>query len=727
MSSKRAAVTVEPESDAKSFHSQAKRTKLDNDSHCADDNNFKLAQVREQLSVLTNGLPLDPLPSAQDLDALDVNVPHAPTRTPCLSAGDFRLAVENALRYFPPTLHELLAPEFAQELRRFGHIYMYRFRPRPPFANYAMRAHPVQAYPAKCQQAACIMMMIQNNLDPDIAQFPHELITYGGNGTVLSNWAQYHLLMYYLSTMTDQQTLSMYSGHPAGLFPSHRHAPRLVLTNGMVIPNYSSKELYERMSALGVTMYGQMTAGSYCYIGPQGIVHGTTITVLNAGRKYLGVEDLSGKVFVTSGLGGMSGAQAKAGVIAGCIAVVAEVDRSALMKRYEQGWVQEYVDDLDACVQRIKCARAEKKPLSLAYHGNVVSLWQRLAQEDELLVELGSDQTSLHNPFNGGYYPVQLSFEESNKMMADDPTKFKHMVQESLRLHVEAVNRLTARGMRFWDYGNSFLLEASRAGADICAEDVDSKAGANTSNVFRYPSYVQDIMGDIFSLGFGPFRWVCASGLSEDLALTDEIAASIIRKLRKDAPPRVLQQYNDNLKWVEQAGENKLVVGSQARILYADMAGRRDIALAFNEAIRDGRLHGPVILSRDHHDVSGTDSPYRETSNITDGSAFCADMAIQNVIGDSFRRATWVAIHNGGGVGWGEVTNGGFGLVLDGSDEAGESAHMMLTFDVSNGVNRRAWARNDNAIFAVKRAMEQVPNLKVTLPHLVETQILDSL
>ncbi len=626
------------------------------------------------LAALARGIPLDPMPPAAG--ARDPAVPHAPAFPVELSANDFQLALRNALRYFPPRTHAELAPEFARELRAYGHVFMYRFRP----TAYEMRAHPLAQYPARTRQAAAIMLMIQNNLDPAVAQFPHELITYGGNGSVFSNWAQYHLVMQYLSEMTEEQTLHMYSGHPHGLFPSHRNAPRVVVTNGMVIPNYSSQENLQRMFATGVSMYGQMTAGSYCYIGPQGIVHGTTITVLNAGRKYLGlggVADMAGKVFVTAGLGGMSGAQAKAAVVAGCVGVVAEVDESALLKRHAQGWVQVVTRTVDETVDAIRAARAAATGgVSIGFLGNVVALWEKLAEIAETtgepsLCDLGSDQTSLHNPYNGGYYPIQIGFEEARAMMVEDPPRFKELVQETLRRHVAAVNTLTARGMTFWDYGNSFLLEASRAGADVGDGGLDGKT-------FRYPSYVQDIMGDIFSLGFGPFRWVCTSGDPADLRETDTIAEDVMVALRADAPPRVRAQLDDNLMWIRKAEENKLVVGSQARILYADCAGRSAIAQAFNAAVRAGRLSAPVVISRDHHDVSGTDSPYRETSNIQDGSSFCADMAVQNCIGDAMRGATWVALHNGGGVGWGEVMNGGFGMVLDGSDEAAARAKSML-------------------------------------------------
>ena len=568
-----------------------------------------------------------------------------------------------------------------------------------------MKAYPLSMYPAKCQQAACIQLMIMNNLDARVAQFPQELVTYGGNGSVFSNWAQYHQIMYYLSHMTEEQTLSMYSGHPMGLFPSHPDAPRMVITNGMVIPNYSSQEDYERMYAQGVTIYGQMTAGSYCYIGPQGIVHGTTITVLNAGRKYLGVNDMHGKVYVTSGLGGMSGAQGKASLIAGAIGVIAEIDPAALEKRFKQGWISEKVTDLDTCIARLKRAREEKKPLAIGFLGNVVDLGGRLAEGAELLVELRSDETSLHNPWMGGYYPVQLTFEESRRMMREDPAHFKELVQESLRRQVAAINKLTARGMFFWDYGNSFLLEASRAGADILA-----KPGEKTYGVggFRYPSYVQDIMGDIFSLGFGPFRWVCTSGLESDLEKTDAIATKIFQDYIASKPPApIAAQLADNLRWIEQAGANKLVVGSQARILYADCFARTTIARAFNDAVARGELTAPVVISRDHHDVSGTDSPFRETSNIQDGSAYCADMAVQNCIGDAMRGATWVALHNGGGVGWGEVINGGFGMVLDGRKSTEIRLERMLFWDVNNGVARRAWSGNENARLALDIAREK--------------------
>uniref|UniRef100_A0AAY4C146 urocanate hydratase n=1 Tax=Denticeps clupeoides TaxID=299321 RepID=A0AAY4C146_9TELE len=641
-------------------------------------NHLDWVQVRGSIREMSNlkelcsGLPLDPLPFNHGRDP---NVPHAPVRTPNLSPGEERLALRNALRYFPPHLHATLAPEFAQELRQYGHIYMYRFCP-----TMTMRAFPIDQYPCRTRHAASIMLMILNNLDHAVAQFPQELVTYGGNGQVFSNWAQ-------------------------------------------VIPNYSSRDQYEKMFAIGVTMYGQMTAGSYCYIGPQGIVHGTMLTVLNAGRRYLGSSDLRGRVFVTSGLGGMSGAQAKAAVIAGCIGVIAEVDEAPLKKRHEQGWLMEVSDDLDHCMQRIRKARSSKTALSLGYHGNVVDLWQRFLQEyertGELLVDLGSDQTSLHNPFSGGYYPVQLSLRQANQLMSTDPPRFKALVQESLHQQVAAINKLSDAGMFFWDYGNAFLLEAQRAGADV------QKHGGGATE-FRYPSYVQHIMGDIFSLGFGPFRWVCTSCDPADLALTDDIAATVLEDISVTVTERVRQQYMDNIRWIREAGKHKLVVGSQARILYSDQIGRVSIALAINQAIADGRVSAPVVISRDHHDVSGTDSPFRETSNVYDGSAFCADMAVQNFVGDAFRGATWVALHNGGGVGWGEVTNGGFGLVLDGSEEAGRRAELMLNWDVSNGVARRCWSGNSFASETIQRTMEDQRQLRVTMPFPVQDeQVLD--
>ena len=658
---------------------------------------------------IRRGIPSE-LPPARPYDT---TVSHAPRRKAILTPEQERLALRNALRYFPAEWHAELAPEFVRELRERGRIYMYRFRP-----TYEMFARPVDAYPARSRQAAAIMMMIQNNLNPAVAQHPHELITYGGNGAVFQNWAQYLLTMKYLSEMTDSQTLVMYSGHPLGLFPSSPEAPRVVVTNGMVIPNYSSQDDYERMNAMGVSQYGQMTAGSYMYIGPQGIVHGTTITVLNAGRRKMapGARDLGGMFFVTAGLGGMSGAQPKAGNIAGVVTLVAEINPEAVEKRRSQGWVDEVYTDLDALMERAVAARKAREAVSLAYQGNVVDLWERLAA-DGVDVELGSDQTSLHNPYAGGYYPAGLSFEESKRMMAEEPEKFKEKVHESLRRQVEAINRLTARGMYFFDYGNAFLLEASRAGADILKAD----------GSFRYPSYVQDIMGPLFfDYGFGPFRWVCASGDPADLALTDRLAEEVLREIRRDAPEDIRGQLDDNIHWIHQAGPNHLVVGSQARILYADSEGRTRIALAFNKAVADGRLKGPVVLGRDHHDVSGTDSPYRETSNIYDGSCFCADMAVQNVIGDSFRGATWVSLHNGGGVGWGEVVNGGFGMVVDGTPEAERRIKSMLLWDVNNGIARRSWARNAGARAAIEREMERTPLLKVTLPNFADDNIIEN-
>uniref|UniRef100_A0A672YZZ7 Urocanate hydratase n=1 Tax=Sphaeramia orbicularis TaxID=375764 RepID=A0A672YZZ7_9TELE len=658
------------------------------------------------LKEICSGLPLDPLPPNRGRDP---SVPHAPIRTPNLTAEDERLALRNALRYFPPSLHAALAPEFAQELRQYGHIYMYRFCP-----TLRMRAYPIDQYPCRTRQAAAIMLMIMNNLDPAIAQFPQELVTYGGNGQVFSNWAQFRLVMHYLSEMTEEQTLVMYSGHPAGLFPSLSSSPRAIITNGMVIPNYSSREQYERMFALGVTMYGQMTAGSYCYIGPQGIVHGTMLTVLNAGRRYLGSGDLAGRVFVTSGLGGMSGAQAKAAVIAGCVGVIAEVDEAPLKKRHEQGWLMEVTSDMEHCIKRIREAKNSKTPLSLGYHGNIVDLWERLLLEydrtGELLVDLGSDQTSLHNPFNGGYFPVQLSFRQANQLMATDPNRFKTMVQQSLKRQIEAINKLSDAGMFFWDYGNAFLLEAQRAGKYFNTET----------------QYITSVFQDIFSLGFGPFRWVCTSGDPQDLAVTDNIAAKVLEEISANVTDRIRQQYHDNIRWIREAGKHKMVVGSQARILYSDQKGRVSIALAINQAITDGRVSAPVVISRDHHDVSGTDSPFRETSNVYDGSAFCADMAVQNFVGDAFRGATWVSLHNGGGVGWGEVMNGGFGLVLDGTEEAAKRASLMLNWDVSNGVARRCWSGNSNAYETMQCTMEEHRQLRVTMPFPVQDEhILD--
>ena len=646
----------------------------------------------------------------------DTTVSHAPRRKDILSPEEKRLALRNALRYFPQKHHAVLAPEFAAELEAYGRIYMYRFRP-----TYEMYARPIGEYPAKCRQAAAIMAMIQNNLDPRVAQHPHELITYGGNGAVFQNWAQYRLAMQYLATMTEEQTLAMYSGFPMGLFPSHKDAPRVIVTNGMVIPNYSKPDHWEKFNALGVSQYGQMTAGSYMYIGPQGIVHGTTITVMNAARmqlrkRGLDGDDRGGVLFVTAGLGGMSGAQPKAGNIAGVVSVTAEINPLAAQKRYDQGWVDELHRDLDELMVRIRKAVAAKEVVSLAYVGNVVDLWERLAAE-KMHVDLGSDQTSLHNPWAGGYYPAGYSFEESQKMMAEEPERFKEAVQASLRRQVAAINSLTESGMYFFDYGNAFLLQSARAGADILKAD----------GSFRYPSYVQDIMGPFyFDYGFGPFRWVCMSQDPEDLAKTDALAVKVLRECAATAPASIRGQMLDNIRWIEEAGRNHLVVGSQARILYADCEGRTKIALAFNEAIRKGEITAPIVLGRDHHDVSGTDSPFRETSNIYDGSQFTADMAVQNVIGDSFRGATWVSIHNGGGVGWGEVINGGFGMVIDGSDDSARHIREMLFWDVNNGIARRSWARNDGAMEAIRREMDRTPGLRVTLPNLADDALIDS-
>ncbi|MBQ4012895.1 MAG: urocanate hydratase [Bacteroidales bacterium] len=646
----------------------------------------------------------------------DTTVSHAPRRKDILSPEEKRLALRNALRYFPQKHHAVLAPEFAAELEAYGRIYMYRFRP-----TYEMYARPIGEYPAKCRQAAAIMAMIQNNLDPRVAQHPHELITYGGNGAVFQNWAQYRLAMQYLATMTEEQTLAMYSGFPMGLFPSHKDAPRVIVTNGMVIPNYSKPDHWEKFNALGVSQYGQMTAGSYMYIGPQGIVHGTTITVMNAARmqlrkRGLDGDDRGGVLFVTAGLGGMSGAQPKAGNIAGVVSVTAEINPLAAQKRYDQGWVDELHRDLDELMVRIRKAVAAKEVVSLAYVGNVVDLWERLAAE-KMHVDLGSDQTSLHNPWAGGYYPAGYSFEESQKMMAEEPERFKEAVQASLRRQVAAINSLTESGMYFFDYGNAFLLQSARAGADILKAD----------GSFRYPSYVQDIMGPFyFDYGFGPFRWVCMSQDPEDLAKTDALAVKVLRECAATAPASIRGQMLDNIRWIKEAGRNHLVVGSQARILYADCEGRTKIALAFNEAIRKGEITAPIVLGRDHHDVSGTDSPFRETSNIYDGSQFTADMAVQNVIGDSFRGATWVSIHNGGGVGWGEVINGGFGMVIDGSDDSARHIREMLFWDVNNGIARRSWARNDGAMEAIRREMDRTPGLRVTLPNLADDALIDS-
>lgn len=658
---------------------------------------------------ITQGIPTQ-LPPAKPYPA-DAN--RAPKRKDILSSDEKQLAVRNALRYFPKEWHQELAAEFVQELKDFGRIYMYRFKP-----NYDLKARSVSDYPAKCQQAAAIMLMIDNNLDPAVAQHPEELITYGGNGAVFQNWAQYLLAMKYLSEMEQDQTLHVYSGHPMGLFPSSKDAPRVVVTNGMMIPNYSKPDDWERFNALGVTQYGQMTAGSFMYIGPQGIVHGTTITVMNAFRKVLNKgESPKGKIFLTAGLGGMSGAQPKAGNIANCITVCAEVNPKAATKRHQQGWVDELIDNMDELINRVKAAQANQEVVSIAYIGNIVDVWESF-YEHEIFIHLGSDQTSLHNPWSGGYYPVDISYEESNRLIREEPEVFKQKVQQTLKRHADAVNKHTAKGTYFFDYGNAFLLEASRAGGDVMADNgID----------FRYPSYVQDILGPMcFDYGFGPFRWVCASGNPSDLDKTDAIAAKVLKKIMEQSPEEIQQQMQDNITWIEDAKQNKLVVGSQARILYADAQGRAEIAKAFNDAIAAGEI-GPVVLGRDHHDVSGTDSPYRETSNIYDGSRYTADMAIHNVIGDSFRGATWVSIHNGGGVGWGEVTNGGFGMLLDGTSEAEQRLKSMLFFDVNNGIARRSWARNEEANFAIKREMARSPKLKVTLANLVDDDIINNL
>tara|TARA_B110000285_G_scaffold228591_1_gene291796 strand:+ start:122 stop:2170 length:2049 start_codon:yes stop_codon:yes gene_type:complete len=648
-----------------------------------------------------------------ELKPFDPEINHAPIRKDILSGTEKMLAVENALRYFEKKHHAILAPEFAKELKDFGRIYMYRFRP-----EYKITARSINEYPYKCAQAGAIMLMLSNNLDYAVAQHPHELITYGGNGAVFQNWAQYRLAMKYLSEMTEEQTLVMYSGHSMGLFPSHKDAPRLVVTNGMMVPNYSKPDDWERFNALGVTQYGQMTAGSFMYIGPQGIVHGTAITVLNAGRMISKHgEGLAGKVFLTAGLGGMSGAQPKAGNIAGCITICAEVNPKVVHTRHSQGWVDEVVTDIEDLVIRVKKAKKEKEIVSIAYLGNVVEIWEKFA-EKEILVDLGSDQTSLHNPWAGGYYPMGMTVEESNEMMAKQPDLFKEKVQETLRRHVVAVNKCVANGTYFFDYGNAFLLESNRAGAEIMKPDGD----------FKYPSYVQDIMGPMcFDYGFGPFRWVCTSSNPKDLEITDRIACEVLENLKKDAPEQIQQQLADNIQWIKGAQENKLVVGSQARILYADADGRMEIAAAFNKAIATGEISAPIVLGRDHHDVSGTDSPFRETSNIYDGSQFTADMAVQNFVGDGFRGATWISLHNGGGVGWGEVINGGFGMLLDGSGDADRRLKMMLHWDVNNGIARRSWARNEPAIFAIKRAMEKEPKLKVTVPNLVDEDLLAGL
>lgn len=666
---------------------------------------MKTATAVDFKEDILQGIPAE-IPEAQ---AYDPNINHAPKRIDILNKEEKELAIRNALRYFPKEQHEFLAKEFAQELKTYGRIYMYRYRP-----TYKISARTINDYPHQSKQAAAIMLMLSNNLDYAVAQHPHELITYGGNGAVFQNWAQYRLTMKYLAEMTDEQTLVMYSGHPLGLFPSHKDAPRVVVTNGMVIPNYSKPEHWEKFNALGVSQYGQMTAGSFMYIGPQGIVHGTTITILNAGRMIAEHgEDLTGKVFISAGLGGMSGAQPKAGNIAGCISIVAEVNPKAVHTRHSQGWVDEVITDLDELMARVKKAKADGEVVSIAYQGNVVDVWEKFAESD-IKVDMGSDQTSLHNPWAGGYYPAGISFEESNVMMANEPEKFKKAVQETLRRHVAAVNKCVAKGTYFFDYGNAFLLESRRAGADI----LDEKGN------FKYPSYVQDIMGPMcFDYGFGPFRWVCASSDPKDLETTDRIACEVLEEIMKNSPKEIQQQMADNIQWIKAAGENKMVVGSQARILYADAEGRMKIAKAFNDAIASGEISEPVILGRDHHDVSGTDSPFRETSNIYDGSSFTADMAIQNVIGDSFRGATWVSIHNGGGVGWGEVINGGFGMVLEGSADSERRLKSMLFWDVNNGIARRNWARNEGAIFAIQREMEREPKLKVTVPNIVDIDL----
>ncbi|NLX40853.1 MAG: urocanate hydratase [Bacteroidales bacterium] len=667
--------------------------------------NKELKRFRE---LVVQGIPAQLPPPAK----YDNEISHAPKRKDILTREEKVLALKNALRYFPKKHHKELSADFARELESYGRIYMYRFRP-----EYTITARSIDAFPHQSRQAAAIMLMLSNNLDYAVAQHPHELITYGGNGAVFQNWAQYLITMKYLSQMTDEQTLVLYSGHPMGLFPSHKEAPRLVITNGMVIPNYSSRDHWEKFNALGVSQYGQMTAGSFMYIGPQGIVHGTTITVLNAARmKNKGSDDVRGKIFVSSGLGGMSGAQPKAAVIAGVVGIVAEINPKAVSKRYKQGWVDEVYTDCDLLIDRALKASAAREAVSLAYQGNVVDLWERLADRN-IKVDLGSDQTSLHNPFAGGYYPAGLSFEESNRMMAQEPGRFKDEVYKTLRRHVDAINRLTARGMYFFDYGNAFLLEASRAGANIMTAD----------GKFRYPSYVQDIMGPLFfDYGFGPYRWVCTSSRAEDLAVTDALAIEVQEEILRTAPVEIQPQLRDNIHWIREAAANNLVVGSQARILYADAEGRIKIALAMNKAIREGRVSAPIVLGRDHHDVSGTDSPFRETANIYDGSSFTADMAVHNVIGDAFRGATWVSIHNGGGVGWGEVINGGFGMVIDGSEESDRRIKAMLHWDVNNGIARRSWARNEGAIFAIKREMERTPLLRVTLPNIADDDLVES-
>ena len=658
--------------------------------------------------LILQGIP-DEIP---EMPEFDPTVNRAPKRKDILTPAEKRLAVRNALRYFPAKHHEFLAKEFAEELEKYGHIYMYRYRPK-----YKITARSIDEFPHKSVQAAAMMLMISNNLDRAVAQHPYELVVYGGNGSIFQNWAQYLLTMKMLAEMTDEQTLVMYSGNPLGLFPSHKDAPRVVITNGMVIPHYSSADDYVKYYGLGVSQYGQMTAGSWMYIGPQGIVHGTTITVMNAARLH-SKGDIGGKVYVTAGLGGMSGAQGKASVIAGVVGVIAEINPKAIKVRYDQGWIDEVYTDLDKLMERIKVAREKKEAVALAYQGNIVDLWEKL-DESNIPVELGSDQTSLHNPWAGGYYPAGLTLEESNRMMADDPVEFKKRVEDSLRRQVAAINRMAAKGMYFWDYGNAFLLQAGRAGADVFKAD---------GMTFKYPSYVQDIMGPLyFDFGFGPFRWVCTSSKPEDLAMSDKLAAEELAAIAANAPEEIETQLRDNIHWIKEAGKNKMVVGSQARILYADCEGRTKIALAFNKAIREGRISAPIVLGRDHHDVSGTDSPFRETANIYDGSQFTADMAVQNVIGDSFRGATWVSLHNGGGVGWGEVINGGFGMVIDGSEEAERHIKSMLYWDVNNGIARRGWARNDNALFAIKRAMASEPNLKVNIPNIVDDEIINGL
>ena len=659
---------------------------------------------------ILQGIPSE-LPAIKPFDTL---LNHAPKRKDCLDIEEKKLALRNALRYFDKKHHAVLVKEFAEELKKYGRIYMYRFRP-----DYVIHSHPINDYPYKSRQAAAIMLMLQNNLDYAVAQHPHELITYGGNGSVFQNWAQYLLTMKYLAEMTDEQTLTLHSGHPMGLFPSHKDAPRVVITNGIMVPNYSTTDDLEKFNAMGVTQYGQMTAGSFMYIGPQGIVHGTTITLLNAGRKFVGAskDGLAGKVFVSAGLGGMSGAQPKAAVIAGAIAVIAEINPKATQTRYSQGWVNEVYDDLDKLIARIEKARVAKEAISLAYQGNVIDLWEKLAEEN-VKVELGSDQTSLHNPLAGGYYPAGISFEDANKIMAEDNHHFKKEVQKSLQRHVAAINKMTKNGMYFFDYGNAFLLEAARAGAAVLKPNGE----------FKYPSYVQDILGPMcFDYGFGPFRWVCTSCDPKDLETTDIIAANVMEEIFKTAPDEIKQQMEDNIRWIKAAQQNKLVVGSQARILYADAEGRVKIAEAFNNAIKEGKISAPIVIGRDHHDVSGTDSPYRETSNIYDGSSFTADMAVQNFVGDGFRGATWVSLHNGGGVGWGEVINGGFGMVLDGSEDSDRRLKSMLFWDVNNGIARRSWARNKEAMFAIKREMTRTPNLKVTFPNLVDDELLNGL